>query len=136
MSGREDQSMKTELTTSSGQRKMSWGEKGRADTNLELSFWLCVAAPTLLFTGLSSQQCICDEISFRSSPQIGAHNFHLSLHHLWLVFNSHLYLVLSVSQLTFKHKSSPYFCLVLREEQSVSRGSTPAQKIWNPIFFS
>ena len=36
-----------------------------------------------------------------------------SLHHLWLVFYYHLYLITFSNQLTFKPESSPYFCLVL-----------------------
>ena len=68
---------------------------------------------TCLLVSLSHLHVWC-ETTFPSSPQNRAHNFRLSLHHLWLVFNSHLYLFASPGQLTFKPKLSPYFCLVLR----------------------
>ena len=91
---------------------MSWREKERADTGLVLSFRLRVAAPTLLFAGLSSQMRVWCKTPFGNSPHNGGHNFRLSLDRLWLVFNSHHYLVASLSQLTFKTESCPYFCLV------------------------
>ena len=51
----------------------------------------------------------------RSSPQDRGRTFRLSLHRLWLVFNSRLYLVASPWQLTFEPESSSYLRLVSEE---------------------
>ena len=90
----------------------------------------------------------CDT-SFQGSPQNGARNFLLSLHYIWLLFNSrlflvispsqlansHFYLVESSSQLTFKTWVVPLLPHDVRGRNiSVSCGSTPALKVWELRF--
>ena len=82
-----------------------------------------------------SQLRVWFETPFRSSPQNGGRNFPPTLHRLWLVFNSYLYLVASPSQLTFKLEPSPYSHLVLEGGSYPFSVVTHSQKIWDNRFF-
>ena len=102
--------MKTESPALAEQRgTTSNAEKNRADTDLEFSAWFSVAVQTYFFGSFVSAiaRLVWDpfsELIPKWRPQ-----FSSTPTSLWLVFNSHLFLVISPHQLTFKPESSPNF---------------------------
>ena len=137
----EEQSMKTETNAFAGQRKTICHmereiDRGQTQT-LNYFFSLVLQLQRACLLVLWSPLRVWWKTPFWSSTQNGGRNFRLSLHRLWVVFNSRLYVITSPSQLTFKHESLSLTSTsgVGGKNGSVSGSSTPAQKMWYSRFF-
>ena len=111
----------------------------RADTDLEFSFTFSMVVLTYLFgVRVVSTAARLPWDRFSELPQKrgkGRANFCL-ITSSWLVFNCRLYLVASLSRLTFKLEPSFYFSWCRREDISVSSSFTPVQKIRDRAIFN
>ena len=112
-SGIEEQSIKTESTASAGQRETTYHEERKRGKILNYfsGFVLKLQRSCSLLS--SSQLRVYCDTPIQSSPKNGTRNFRLSLHRLWLGFNSRLYLFLSPCQLTFSCLLYRIHCLMV-----------------------
>ena len=115
---------------------MSWGEKERADTVLEISFMLRIASPTPLFAGFHvTTVCLAGDPFFELTPKMGVVIF-ISLHTISGYCLIHVFTSSHLSVNWLSKPSHPLLPLVVPEGGiSVFVNSTSAQKFETPGFF-